>query len=165
MSSAFVSRIPRAVRTVVAAVAVGSVLGLVVSGPVRAEDRIEKRLWVQVKPGASVVVDSFRELREDCTAAPAPKIVVSVQPKLAKLKVTTVTAPGSTDQSGPYAACNGKKFNWSRVIWPAPAKGEGTDRAVVEATESSGETTAYDIEIVYAKKLPAGKSNGLLEDR
>jgi hypothetical protein len=146
-------------------VAVGGVLGLVANGPVRAEDRIEKRLWVQVKPGGSVVVDSFREMREDCTLAPAPKVTVPVQPKLGKMKVTTVTAPGSTDQSGPYAACNGKKFNWTRVSLPTPAKGEGTDHAVVEATESSGETTLYDIDIVYAKKLPAGKSNGLYEDR
>ena len=56
-------------------------------------------------------------------------------------------------------------FNHHWSAGEAPAKGEGTDRAVIQAQESSGEATVYDIEIVYAKKLPAGKTHGLLEDR
>lgn len=163
MSFEFIPRRSGAGRLAAAALAV-AVCGLAVTAA-RADDRIEKRLWVAAKPSNVVVVDSFREMREDCIQAPAPKVVVPQQPKLGKMTVKAVVAPGSTDPNGPYAACNGKKFNWARVTWPAPAKGEGTDRAVIEATESSGETTVYDVEIVYAKTLPAGKSNGLYEDR
>ena len=109
-----------------------------------------------------VKVDSFRELREDC-AAPAPVVTVQQHPAFGKLTTKKVVAPGQAD--GAYAACSGKKFNWTVVSTPIPAKGEGTDRAVIQAQDSSGETTTYDVEIVFAKKLPAGKTNGLYEDR
>jgi hypothetical protein len=164
MSVEYTPRHTGAARIALAALLAVGLSGLAVTAA-SADDRIEKRLWVVAKPRNTVVVDSFRELREDCVQAPAPKVVVSQQPKLGKMVVKAVVAPGSTDAAGPYAACNGKKFNWTRVTWPAPAKGEGTDRAVIEATESSGETTVYDVEIVYAKTLPSGKSNGLYEDR
>ncbi|TBW34502.1 hypothetical protein EYW49_18115 [Siculibacillus lacustris] len=157
----------RAGRPFAVALVAVAVAGTCAIGAARADtDRIEKRLWVAVSGKAqTVVVDSFREMREDCSAAPAPALAVTKQPKLAKLTVKTVTAPGTTDPTGPYAACNGKKFNWSRVTWPVPTKGEGTDSAVIQATESSGDVTVYDFEIVYAKKLPAGKTSGLVEDR
>lgn len=127
-------------------------------------DTIDKRLWVATgsKP---VVVDRFRELREDCALAPAPVVTVQQHPAFGKASVKSAKAVGKTDPSGPYAACDGKPFNWTTVTIPAPAKGQGTDKLVIQAQESSGETTLYDIEIVYAKKLPAGKTSGLLEDR
>lgn len=152
-------------RPLALAVTVAPLLALIAQ-PVRAEDRIAKRLWLATGPaGKTVQVDSFRELREDCSQAPAPKVTVLQHPAFGKFKVAAVTAPGQTDKTGPYAACDGKKFAWTRVTTPLPAKGEGTDRAVIQAQESSGEITTYDIEIVFAKKLPAGKSSGLYEDR
>ena len=137
--------------------------GLVTSA--RADDRIEKRLWVQLGKGSAVTVDSFRELREDCVQVAAPKVTVLEHPKAGKLTVKTAVGPGATDAAGPYAACNGKKFNWTRVTMPVPAKGEGTDHATLQATESSGDSTTYDIEIMLVKKLPAGRVHGTYEDR
>jgi hypothetical protein len=134
------------------------------TGSARAEDRIEKRLWVQAGKGGAVQVDAFREMSEDCSLAPAPTVTVLEHPKAGKLTVKTATAVGATDPLGPYAACNGKKFNWTKVTMPVPAK-DGTDHATLEARESSNDATTYDIEIVIAKKLPAGKKHGLYEDR
>lgn len=136
----------------------------IVAAPAQAEDRIEKRLWVQAGKGGSVPVESFRELREDCTVAPAPTVTVVEQPKVGKLKVETVAAAGAAPTTGAYAACKIKKYNWSKVVLPVPAK-EGTDRAVIQAQESTGDLTTYEIEIVAQKKLPQGKTHGLLEDR
>lgn len=127
-------------------------------------DRIEKRLWVATG-GKAVTVDRFRELREDCAAAPAPTVTVLQHPAFGKATVKSAKAVGKTDPSGPYAACDGKVFDWSIVTIPAPAKGSGTDKLVIQAQESSGDATLYDVEIVFAKKLPAGKTSGLLEDR
>lgn len=135
------------------------------SVPARAEgDTIEKRLWVATGSKA-VTVDRFREMREDCALAPAPVVTVLQHPAFGKASVKSVKAAGKTDPSGPYAACDGKPFNWTTVTVPAPAKGQGTDKLVIQAQESSGESTTYDVEIVFAKKLPAGKTSGLLEDR
>lgn len=131
---------------------------------VRAEDRIEKRLWVQAGKGGAVQIDAFRELREDCAVVAAPTVTVLEHPKAGKLAVRSGAGVGATDPLGPYAACNGKKFNWTKVTMPVPAK-EGTDHATLQAQESSGDTTTYDVEIVIAKKLPAGKKHGLYEDR
>lgn len=127
-------------------------------------DTIDKRLWVKTGSKA-VTVDRFRELREDCAAAPAPVVTVQQHPGFGKASVKTAKAVGMTDPAGPYAACDGKPFNWTVVTVPAPAKGSGTDKLVIRAQESSGEATTYDIEIVFAKTLPAGKTSGLLEDR
>lgn len=137
--------------------------GLAVS-TARAEDTIEKRLWLKTG-GAVVTLDRFRELREDCALAPAPKVTVVEAPAFGKLTVGSTKAVGKTDPNGPYAACDGKPFNWTVVKIPSPKKGEGTARAVIRAEESSGEATTYEIEIVYAAKLPQGKTPGLLEDR
>lgn len=133
--------------------------------PASADDVIAKRLWLASGTGKTVTVDSFREMREDCALAPAPEVTVTQQPAFGKLSVAKTKAAGKTDPNGPYAACNGKPFNWTVVKVASPAKAEGTDRAVLRAQESSGEVTTYEIEIVYAKKLPAGKTSGLLEDR
>lgn len=130
-----------------------------------ADDTIAKRLWLASGTGKTVTVDSFREMREDCSLAPAPEVTVTQQPAFGKMTVAKTKAPGKTDPNGPYAACNGKPFNWTVVKIPSPSKAEGTDGAVIRAQESTGEVTTYEIEIVYAKKLPAGKSSGLLEDR
>jgi hypothetical protein len=140
---------------------------LLVAGslPARAEgDTIAKRLWVATGAKA-VTVDRFREMREDCALAPAPVVTVLQHPAFGKASVKSAKAAGKTDPAGPYAACDGKPFNWTTVTIPAPAKGQGTDKLVLQAQESSGETTTYDVEIVFAKKLPAGKTSGLLEDR
>ena len=134
------------------------------AGTARAEDSIEKRLWVQAGKGGTVTIDSFRELREDCTIAPAPSVTVVENPKAGKITVSTVSAASTQPLSGPYAACKVKKFNWAKVTMPVPAK-EGTDHAVIQAQESTGDLTTYDVEIVAKKKLPAGKSHGLYEDR
>jgi len=144
------------------ALVVAAALGSATSA--RADDRIEKRLWVQAGKGGSVQIDAFRELREDCAAVAAPTITVLEHPKAGKLSVKSASGVGATDPAGPYAACNGKKFNWTRVTMPVPAQ-EGPDHATLEAHESSGDTTTYDIEIVAAKKLPSGKKHGLYEDR
>lgn len=138
----------------------------VAGSPARAEsDRFEKRLWAVTGTAKPIRIDRFREMREDCALAPAPVIAVLQQPKVGKLKVASAPAAGATDKTGPYAACDGKTFNWTTVTLPAAAKADGTDHAVIQATESSGDVTVYDIEIVFAKKLPAGKSNGLYEER
>ena len=142
--------------------------GLVVLAPVAAHadgDVLEKRLWLKTGAAKAVTLDSFREMREDCALVPAPQVTVQQHPAFGKLTVSTTKAAGKTDPNGPYAACNGKPFNWTVVRVPSPAKGEGTDKAVIRAQESSGEITTYDVEIVYAKTLPAGKTSGLLEDR
>lgn len=144
--------------------ALGGLVGMTTSAAADG-DRIEKRLWVQTGAKGPIAVDRFRELREDCAQAPAPVVTVLQNPAFGKLSVKSSVAVGTTDPMGPYAACSGKKFAWTTVTMPAPAKGEGTDTAVVQAQESSGETTIYDVEIVFAKKLPAGKKSGLLEDR
>lgn len=156
---------PSSVRRSLVAIGLGLPVVLALAGPAAADaDRIEKRLWLSVGAG-SVQVDKFREMREDCALAPAPVVTVLQNPAFGKLSVSTAQAVGATDKNGPYGACDGKKFNWTIVKIPLPAKGEGTDKAVVQAQESSGEATIYDIEIVYAKKLPVGKKSGLLEDR
>lgn len=143
-------------------------LGLLVLAPLAAHadgEVIEKRFWLKTGSAKAVTLDSFREMREDCALAPAPQVTVQQHPAFGKATVSATKAPGKTDPNGPYAACDGKPFNWSVVKIPSPAKGEGTDRAVIRAQESSGEITTYDVEIVYAAKLPAGKTSGLLEDR
>lgn len=134
------------------------------SGTAQAEDRIEKRLWVQAGKGGVVQIDAIRELREDCTLAPAPTVTVLDNPKAGKLKVATATAVGKTPPTGPYAACNGKKFNWTKVAMPVPAK-EGNDTAVFQVQDSLGDLTTYDVEVVAQKKLPQGKTHGQYEDR
>ncbi|MCE1234992.1 MAG: hypothetical protein LWW93_01410 [Hyphomicrobiales bacterium] len=128
-------------------------------------DTIAKRLWLKTGAGKAVTLDSWREMREDCSLAPAPQVTVTQQPSFGKLTVSKTKAAGKTDPGGPYAACNGKPFNWTVVKVPSPAKGEGSDKAVLAVQESSGEITTYDVEIVFAKTLPAGKTAGLLEDR
>lgn len=147
-------------------IAVAALALAVGTGTASAEgDSIAKRLWLKTGAGKAVTLDSWREMREDCALVPAPQVTVLQHPSFGKATVTKTKAAGKTDPNGPYAACNGKPFNWTVVKVPSPAKGEGTDRIVLQAQESSGEVTTYDVEIVYAKKLPAGKSAGLLEDR
>ncbi len=133
-------------------------------GTAQAEDRIEKRLWVQAGKGGAVQIDAIRELREDCTLAPAPTVTVLDNPKVGKLKVSTAVATGKTQPNGPYAACDGKKFNWTKVAMPVPSK-EGKDTAVFQVQDSLGDLTTYDVEVVVTKKLPQGKTHGLYEDR
>lgn len=147
-----------------ATLAVAMLATALAASTARAEDTIEKRLWLKTGGGV-VTLDRFRELREDCALVPAPTVVVAEEPAFGKLTVAKIKAVGKTDPNGPYAACDGKPSNWTVVKIPSPAKGEGTARTVIRAQESSGEVTTYEIEIVYAKKLPQGKTPGLLEDR
>ena len=161
MSGSWFAR--RSLTRALAAAALPVVVAL--AAPAAAEDeRIDKRLWLTTGAKGPVKLDSFRELREDC-AAPAPVVTVQQHPAFGKLTTAKQAAPGPVDAAGPFAACAGKKFAWTVVSTPVPAKGEGTDKAVIRVQIADGEATTYDVEIVFAKKLPAGKTNGLYEDR